>query len=303
MYTLSKVVTALAVFILILLACSDDDPTTPAAPQPTLKAFNVGELPDTIPGTTVSYGNIAFDGDGNLLLTDENNRLLRYTRDTASLETIATDLGGEWCMCVVWDEARQRYYVGTRDEIRGVLPGGATGQLESGVSYVQQLLIAPPGYGSWGGRLICLAENPEGIWAYHIDGAEPRRRITPEFFVDAEFGPDGTLYAVKYTEGQVYTVAPDGTLTLFVDGFVATDGIAIDTDGSRLWVTVPTGPGSGELWQVDIPSLTKKKLNQIPINGNFEPTGLVFDGVGNLIYTAGSQVKFIDYHPVRVVKF
>lgn len=289
-----------SILAIIFAACGDDDPAAPVGGGGGgAKAFNTSQMPDTIPGVTIASGNISFDPSGNLFLADQFGTLHRFARSTGDRTLVAANInGGNRLLCVVFDPGTGLFYTGgTAGNICSVDPSdGSSQQIINAIGDAnQQLLIAPAGFGSFGGALLHVGQGATGITA--IDQtANPvtTSNITTTPLTDAEFAPDGTLYATDYNGGQVVTVSAGGTVTPFAGGLSNPEGIAIDTDGSRMWVA-ETGAGQ-PIVEITIPGAVVVDTVATPVlTGGFYPTGLVYDGVKNLIHVGGTSVQFIDF--------
>jgi sugar lactone lactonase YvrE len=97
------------------------------------------------------------------------------------------------------------------------------------------------------------------------------------------FAPDGTLYVARVTQDRVDRLSADGTLTPFVTGLERPDGIAVDTDGSRMFVShFPNG--SGRIDEISIPDAVVMLGPAADVQPGSYVTGMLMDAADQVIY-------------------
>lgn len=92
---------------------------------------------------------------------------------------------------------------------------------------IEDIALAPAGFGSFGGQLI-VGTHSDGLWAMSTAGvATP---IAGGSFTSLEFDSNGNLFAVRHANSDLVTVSPSGTVSLFASGFQS-EGLAIHPSG------------------------------------------------------------------------
>lgn len=280
------ILSLLAVTVLVFAACSDDD--DPVAPPPVpLSQFNTSNMPLTVPGTFANYGNMAADDNGNLLLSiggGPNGHLYEVSRDTGQLRILTTDIGAAeggpyQTRSVVYDSDADLIYVGSASaapaRVWAVDPTDGSHSLLIDLGNIGSpcaLLIAPAGFGSFGGHLLVCMMNGQGIHAVDLSNPVSSTQVAAGDFDNGEFAPDGTLYCTEFNNNRVVTVAADGTVTPFAD-VPACEGIAINSSGSILYIASSVD----SLFTVSVPGAVVTSVKEIKINGGWAPTGMVYD--------------------------
>ena len=171
---------AAACLISIFLACSDDDPAGPS--KSGSAAFNTSKMPVNLPNNPGGgYGNMALDELGNLLVPSQNGVRYRINKSSCTLEIAAANVGIAYggpydLMCCAYDPARDKIYVGAMpgnpSRIFSVDPDDGSSQLLVGLGnqgQICQLLIAPAGFGVYGGFLLVFTNSGLGTHMIAID--------------------------------------------------------------------------------------------------------------------------------------
>jgi len=273
----------LALAVVVFAACSDDDPVAPV-PTPPLSQFNTSNMPLTIPSTFGNYGNMAADADKNLLAVAGSGPpgfLYTVSRTTGELRIMAIDIGaadgGPYNFrSVTYDSNAELAYVATQSSpvrIFAVDPvDGSHSQLVNlgNIGSPCELLIAPAGFGSFGGHLLVCLMVGDGIHAVDLANPVSSTQVAVGEFNGGVFASDGTLYCLDEPANRVVTVAANGTVTFFAD-VPGPDGLTIG--GGTLYVASDLD----SLFGVSVPGAVVTNLKPIGINGGWAPTGMVYD--------------------------
>lgn len=253
-----------------------------------LEAFNTECMPFGY--SSSGFGDIAFDSDGNLLLTggyDGNVSLVN--RQTCTLSNI-TQIP-DTILSVVDYPGNDTLYAGGDSGIYEVDRDTGTFNKVVNDSIINAMVVAPQGYGAYGGDIIFIAYNE--VYAYDPASANPPELIVslPQVVSDLVFGGDGTLYIADYNQGKIITLASNGTATDFVTGLGGVDGLTVDTQSGTLFAACSS---PDRLYSIDIASKTKTELSTINFDGGYYPSGIVFDGFETLIMKTGENPGFIE---------
>jgi sugar lactone lactonase YvrE len=257
-----------------------------------LGPFDPAFFPIAVPGATDSFGNAAFDSNGDLIVVGGDSvDVTTVARSDGSL-TALTLIGTAGQLISIVDPDTGVLYVGSNlGDIYSVDPttGVATLVVNIGSS-VNGLVVAPAGYGAFGGQLIAATLGGGG-GVVAVDPTGPTvTQIVAGGYSDLEFASDGTLYTVNTGNGDVETVSAAGVVAA-VATIASADGIAVDSPGGRLFVA--SGGAPGELFSVTIPGGVVASLGNFDLNGGFFPSGLAFDG-STLMMLTGINVMNIE---------
>ncbi len=151
------------------------------------------------------------------------------------------------------------------------------------------------------GRLFVGADFlGDGLFEVDVTGATPPRVVTPDpgWLNGMDFGPDGAIYAPRWTEGTIVRADPEtGELTTIADNSESVyTAVKFDADG--VLHAVEALPG--HVVEVDIATGEQTILATLEgTNDNlaFDSTGRLFVSNGN-----GSVSEILDDGTVRVVK-
>jgi hypothetical protein len=148
-----------------------------------------------------------------------------------------------------------------------------------GAGPVNDIALAPIGFGSFGGQLIAATTN--GLFAMNtVTGAVTVLR-SGDYWSAVAFTPDGQLLASEYFGANapgIYKVASNGSLTLFtsdanVDGLAVNAGTGqiVAADASRIFTLSSTG--------------VRTDIVAASLDGGFYPGVLSFNRTGtNVLY-------------------
>lgn len=251
-----------------------------------LAAFNTSCLPLAV---NASYGDMAFNADGNLLIADtSSNNILLLNRTSCTTSTFAT-IAGQNLVSVVEDTVNNRVYAGSggAGNLYDIDPGTGTSTLITTLGVeANAMAIAPASYGSYAGQLIIVGSDA-GIYAVDQSATSPSAVLIVDigtYASDLVFSSDGTLYVADFSNGKIVTVAADGTLADFATGLTNPDGLAIDNTGSQLFIA---DSATNTLSSAAIPSGTVTSLGTATFGGGYYPSGLAFDGYATLLIHTG----------------
>jgi sugar lactone lactonase YvrE len=144
------------------------------------------------------------------------------------------------------------------------------------------IAVAPEGFGDYGDQIIMVVQNGS------VFAVDPEQGTLDLFAVTSglstlAFAPDGTLYVARVTQDRVDRLSADGTLTPFVTGLELPDGIAVDTDGSRMFVShFPNG--SGRIDEISIPDAVVMLGPAADVQPGSYVTGMLMDAADQVIY-------------------
>lgn len=245
--------------------------------------FSAQFFPIQLGGTVGGVSGAAFASDGELLIVGGGtDTIFGVSRSAGSVRNVATNVGGNQLLSIV--ASGDTLYAGDNmGEIHRVAAGGVSSLLvDTMAGAVTGLAIAPAGYGAFGGQIIASTENG-GILAIDPGAPNPPTPIAGAGTTYSGLVFDGTtLYAVDYDNSEIDTVTAAGTVTDgFANGFTGPDGIALDAVNGQLFVA---DSGTDTLWSVSLPGGGMgTEIGAFDLDAGFFPTGLAFDGIGNLV--------------------
>jgi DNA-binding beta-propeller fold protein YncE len=155
-------------------------------------------------------------------------------------------------------------------------------------SPILSLAVAPAGFGSFGDHLIAAQYAPSELLAIDAGNTNTVTAFATSTGISGvEFGPDGTLYVSEFGATQISTVTADGVFELFYDTPGKPMGIAVATDGSRMFFAHQGGYyGDGWLGTLDELSLPDKVLtHHMTLEVGGTPFGMVVDGSERLLFS------------------
>jgi len=277
-----------------------------------------GDLLFDLDGSLVGTGNVVGESDTD----DGSNRVYRLRRDgsVGSVRRDVGDaLEGELLLALALDPATGTLYVGTsRGNVFALNDGGA--DLFSSLPAPQPgenitgLALAPANAGAeLAGKLVAVTsvavaqgEDEVGGSLYTIDLAAPGDPAVelpvvggvPMMDGDGDltgvlFASDGTLYVLGQDTGAIYDVTVSGggdaTFVPFASGLDLPEGIALD-EGGRRFLVAQTGSvaGADALLEVALDRVDAMDPEPVELSddllllGGFLPSGLAFDGLGDL---------------------
>lgn len=257
--------------------------------------FNSACFPLAVTGTTTSIASYTSYASGDLLFTSYDTDDIRVlNRKTCTLTTLASNVSGSELLGITYDPSHNMIYVGSTDNnIYAVDPtDGSSSVLTAVVANANGLVIAPTGYGSYGGQLIAALDNGQ---IFAIDQALPTPtligNIPNAIATDLIFDSDGTLYVADFTFGNILIMpSSGGTPVAFATNLSRPDGLAIDNDGRRLLVA---DSGLNQLIQVPIPGATPVNLTVSDFDIGFTPSGIFFDEFSTVIFGTGGSSQTI----------
>jgi sugar lactone lactonase YvrE len=243
-------------------------------------------FPIAVPGTSFGLGDVAFDNNGDLLVSvsgGASNAIVRVNRFTGAQTTIASNVGTGLLLGIAYRAANDMIYATTETQIFAVTPTGQVSVLATSTISFEGITIAPPSFGNFGGFIIAsgrngslVAVNPASGVVTTITDAAPGS--------DLAFAPDGTLYVCFL--GIISTVSATGTVAVFATGFGAADGIAITADGTRMFVA---DSGTDTVRQVTIPGGVVTTVAAADIDDGTGPGGIIVAPGNTLIVMTGEN--------------
>jgi DNA-binding beta-propeller fold protein YncE len=238
-----------------------------------LEPFNTSCFPLEIPGTDGGWCNFAFDADGNLILPDNvTNEILSVDRLSCVLSTLATVSAGGQLYSIVYHPGMDTIYVGDDAwNIYAVNPSSGASTLFVNLgNYPNALVVAPEGYGPFGGQLLAATTAGVLVAVDTASAAMTDVADTGGTLSDLEFTSEGTLYAVNDDSGEIITISSEGMTSVFASGFLALDGIAVDNTEGRLLVA---DSDADILYGVDLAGGARTNLGSFDFDSGYYPSG------------------------------
>jgi DNA-binding beta-propeller fold protein YncE len=238
---------------------------------------------------SIGFGDLAFLPGGDILAASSTS-IQRVRRSDGMVSPYATGIPGIYTLGVTYRPADGMVYVSNNTgPVFRVTAAGVVSMLTDLSRRVHSLTIAPPTFGTHGGKIIATVQDGRVV---AIDPAGPvvtTVGTTTGSLSDAAFAPDGTLYLVNYTAESVQTMTAAGTFSTFVaTGLSNPDCIAIDPAGTRLWVI---NSGSNDMVEVTIPGAAVRSIASFGVNLGDNVTGMLHDGGTTLIHrTSGGNL-------------
>ena len=268
-----------------LQGCNDDNNTssgsTTSPPPPLLDAFDPDAFPIDMPSGSNGAGQLAFSASGDILAIGYTTQdIVTISRPDGTISTLTVNGNGGALSSIVESDSGELYlgdssgFIYLVDTDTGILT--SLGNLGA---YTGGLVIAPAGFGAFEGQII--AATFSGIKAFDPAGPTITDIGSNTAFSDLEFAADGTLYVVGGT--QVDIVTADGTRTnIATIGGSDLDGIAVDSDGNRLFVA---DSQNDILYSVAIADGTETSLGSYDFDSGTASTGLAYDGIDLFMLT------------------
>ena len=234
------------------------------------------------------YGDIAWDANCNLLVTSSFiDGLYRVSGQNGVVTKPVAAFGVNSVNGVAYRPADDLIYVSTDGPSRLYTVNNANqvAQVASWPSTVNAIALAPEGFGAYGGQIIGVSTQTN-VFAYNpanqqiaIVGTGPGGGILSGL----AFSADGqTLYVVNYNQGRVDAVNGAGVFTPFFSGLNSPDGIALDTDGTRMFVAHYAG--GSRIDQISIPGAMLTAGPAVQLDGGYYVSGLIVDASDDVIY-------------------
>jgi cysteine-rich repeat protein len=232
-----------------------------------------------------SFGQIAFDDQCNLLVAGAlTHRIYRVSRSDGEVTVITDQLAQFAITGLAYRSSDGLIYVTTNGanellSIDGINPPVV---VAAGFDTPMAIAVAPEGFGDFGDQIIMVTQNGSVI------AVDPELGTSDLFAAlgglsSLAFAPDGTLYVARFTSNAVSMLTADGTLTPFAVGLELPDGIAIDADGSRMFVAhFPNG--SGQIDEISIPDAMVTPGPAVDIQQGSYVTGMLMDAADQVIY-------------------
>jgi len=253
------------------------------------------------PLTNGSFGQIAFDGNCDLLVAGARSRAI-YKVDhlSGAVSTLASNFAHA-VTCVLYRRSDGLVYGATGDLLGGrifrVNRDGAVTFLTFDPGLYLSMALAPDSFGPFANQLI-ISRYPGRVIAFDPDTlsvtelAETLGNISGLVFDRAGF-----LYAANNSQGTIQVLWPDGTFTDPVHFGPVISGLAIDPLGSRLFVVA-----GNKIQQASLEDSAVKSLGAGPYAGDIRSLGLLVDAGGHLLVKNSSNSNaVIDFVTVNAV--
>lgn len=293
-----KKVLAILAMVFMLAACGAGNGAPPPDPASEWGAFNTSNLPYTESTGNGAYGAFAFDGDGNLLFVPNRyGAIWVMNRSTGVVSTVATGIdSGNDLLGLVYSGGY--IYVGSQSgNIFKVneSTGAVTTFVSPDGSTVNGMVIAPSGFGSYGGQIIAVTYSGN-IYAIDQSLASPTPTLIASLGSTASalvFGGDGTLYVAEYDNNTIVTVTSGGTVADFVTGLSAPDGLAYDSNANVLYVS---DGSSDTLYSITIPGGVVSTVGLYDFDSGWYPSAILYDEASNILFMGTGETGLtIEY--------
>lgn len=255
-----------------------------------------------------AYGQIAFDGDCNLIVSggEWSSNVYRVDKDDGSVSIVAPHIHYQaaWALTYRASDDRIYYATGLHDppELLATLYAvDDQEQVHEILTFertVNSLTVAPAGFGEFGDQLIAavrLGSGQSALQAIDVDtGVITTFAQSNIGFGVAAFGPDGTLYATGWNSDSIVTVTADGVVTPFYTGLSNPSGLAVARDGSRMFVAHQSDPlwtGEDRIDEISIPGATLTPRVEVTQGFQGSLVGIVVDGANHVLYEAPNAAQ------------
>jgi hypothetical protein len=239
-------------------------------------------FPIAVPGTGFGFGDLALDGNDDLLVAANSaGTIVRVNHTTGAQTPVASNLGNGQALAVVYRAANNTIYASdTAGQLFTITAAGNV-LLATVPGALNALAIAPASFGSFAGFIIG-ATNQSVVAVDPTTGTVTTITSTAGAASDLAFAPDGTLYICGGP--VVRTVTASGVATTFAAGFGAADGIAITSDGTKMFIA---DSGTDTIRLVTIPGAVVTTFAAADIDDGFFVGGLVAAPGNTLIVMTG----------------
>jgi hypothetical protein len=252
------------------------------------REWDLSLFPVPVPGSTWGLGDLALDGNGDLLVVAANPTpaIVRVDRATGAQTTVASGVGTNVLVGITYRAANDMIYAtNLNSEIFAVTSTGSSSLLTTvGLGFLNAITIAPPSFGSFGGFIIGVTQSGAVVAVDPSNGTVSTITATAGAASDLTFAPDGTLYICGGS--TVRTVTAAGTVAPFASGLSSADGITITPDGARMFIA------DGNLdvvFHVTIPGAVVTSFVGADIDSGFGVGGIVATQAGTLIVMTGES--------------
>lgn len=151
------------------------------------------------------------------------------------------------------------------------------------VNAVNAIAVAPPGFGAFGGQIVGVTTAGTVVAVNPANNVQTTIGTTSGILSDLVFSTNGTtLYIANNTNNNIQAMTSAGVFSQFIGGLSQPDGIAMDSDGSRM--IVAHYPSGGRLDRVSIPGAVLTAGVAANIDGGYYTTGVIMDGSDNVFY-------------------
>ena len=304
-----KRLSAVALAMLLLAACSQASGPATATPTPTPGATSVSPSATPTVGTTPTHyimhtilsgvgrpDDLVFDPQGRLVFSDPHNGTIRRVNADGTVTTIIAGLAAPEGMVylsngtlIIAEQDTNRILElapgSTTPSVLRALPGTSSSQnCKSGVDNI--------GFDPSTNTLI-IPDSPTGnLYRMSLDGKSLQLIasgiIRP---VGATVDAQGNIYVPDECGGSVWRITPDGQTTR-ITGFNQPDDVAFDPQGNLLLVDL--GASTHALIRVLAATGQHETLAS---KGFIEPQGLLVDAHGNIYVSDDFANIIVEFTP------
>ncbi len=241
------------------------------------------------------YGDVAWDADCNLLVGGSfNDGLFSVSGSDGAVTQLVNAFGVGSINGIAYRTQDDLIYVSTDnpDELHTVDGNNATVQVATWPTTVNAIAVAPDAFGSYGGQIVGVTTSGTVI-AYNPADQQISTIGTSAGIISAlAFSADGaTLYVANQGNGRIDAMDSDGNFTQFYTGLSQPDGVALDTDGTRMFVA--HFGGGARIDEISIPDATLTPGPNVTLDGGYYVSGLIVDGSDDVLYktSTGGQAQ------------
>lgn len=237
------------------------------------------------------YGEVAFDGDCNLVVAGAFEDNVYVVDGIDGTSSVLAPLAVNSINGIAYRESDDTVYVSSLgpNNIYGI-DDGVANVVAAAPGTVNAITVAPDGFGDYGDLLISVNAQSQVHAIDPGDGTSTLIGTSSGILSALEFAPDGTLYIVNQANSRIETMTADGMVATFFEGGLGQpDGIAIDVDGSRMFVA--HFQGGARVDEISLPGAQLTAGMPIALDGGYYVSGVVVDGDDNVIVkTQGANI-------------
>ncbi|MCA9715429.1 MAG: DUF4215 domain-containing protein [Myxococcales bacterium] len=247
------------------------------------------------------YGDVAWDADCNLLVGGSfNDGLYSVSGTDGSVTQLVNAFGVNSINGLAYRAEDGLIYVSTDGPSRLYTVDGNNQavQVATWPATVNAIAVAPEAFGGYGGQIVGVTTSSTVV-AYNPANQMISTIGSSQGILSAlAFSGDGaTLYVANQANGRIDAVDSNGAFSVFYSGLTAPDGVALDVDGSRMFVA--HFGGGTRIDQISIPGAVLMAGPQVVLDGGYYVSGLIVDGSDDVIYktTANNTAQIAAFTP------